>query len=89
VRAEASAGIHEDQVDITLTTTDGRTHHLFVEHAIGSLERPMTDANLESKFRGLAHPVLQAAATDKLIALCWRADTLADITEIARAAVPR
>ena len=29
--------------DVTVTMKDGRTHHLFVEHAIGSLERPMSD----------------------------------------------
>ena len=41
--------------------TDGRTLHLFVEHAIGSLQRPMSDADLARKFHGLVDPVLGAA----------------------------
>ena len=33
---------------------------MFVEHAIGSLQRPMTDADLARKFHGLVDPVLGA-----------------------------
>ena len=47
---------------------DGRTHHVFVEHAIGSLERPMSDDDLARKFHGLVDPVLGAARADELIA---------------------
>ena len=36
-------------------------------HAIGSLERPMTDADLARKFHGLVDPVLGAARADGLI----------------------
>jgi 2-methylcitrate dehydratase PrpD len=89
VSATVDKSVHEDQAHIAIRLKDGKTLEKFVEHAIGSVKRPMTDTNLEAKFRGLANPVLQAAATDSLIALCWRADTLADIAEIARAAVPR
>ena len=34
--------------------------HLFVEHAIGSVERPMSNAQLQAKFEGQAAPVLGA-----------------------------
>jgi 2-methylcitrate dehydratase PrpD len=89
VSATVDKSVHEDQAHIAIRLKDGKTLEKFVEHAIGSVKRPMTDTNLEAKFRGLANPVLQAAATDNLIALCWRADTLADIAEVARAAVPQ
>ena len=50
--------IDEAAVDCTVRTRDGRTLHLLVEHAIGSLERPMSDAQLRAKFLGQSEPVL-------------------------------
>ena len=89
VSATVDKSVHEDQAHIAIKLRNGKTLEKFVEHAIGSLKRPMTDGDLEAKFRGLAVPVLQAPATDKLIALCWRADSLANIGDVARAAVPQ
>ncbi|MFM1859025.1 MAG: 2-methylcitrate dehydratase, partial [Pseudomonadota bacterium] len=42
--------ISEASADVTIQTTDGRTLHVFVEHAIGSLERPMSAEQLKAKF---------------------------------------
>jgi NAD(P)-dependent dehydrogenase (short-subunit alcohol dehydrogenase family) len=39
-------------------------------HAIGSLERPMTDADLGRKFHDLVDPVLGAARVTRLIEQC-------------------
>jgi 2-methylcitrate dehydratase PrpD len=89
VSATVDKSVHEDQAHIAIRLKNGKTLEKFVEHAIGSVDRPMTDADLEAKFRGLAHAVLQPAATDRLIGLCWRAETLEDIGEVARAAVPQ
>ena len=61
VHAVVDDRIHEDQADVTVTMRDGRKHHLFVEHAIGSMERPMSDDDLARKFHGLVDPVLGAA----------------------------
>ena len=66
----ADATVAEDAADITVTCTDGRRLHLAVAHAIGSLERPMTDADLERKFHGLVDPVLGAARAGQLIDAC-------------------
>ena len=43
---------------MTAILKDGRKEHVFVKHAIGSLEKPLTDAQLEAKFRDLAEPVI-------------------------------
>ena len=50
---------------MTAVLNDGRRVHVFVEHAIGSLQNPMTDAQLEAKFHGLADAVLGAEATHR------------------------
>jgi 2-methylcitrate dehydratase PrpD len=88
VSASADALVHEDQVHITIKLKDGRVLEKFVEHAIGSLERPMSDSDLEAKFRGLADGILSAGETERLLKLCWEAGKLQDAAEVARAAVP-
>jgi hypothetical protein len=55
---------------VTAILKDGRREHVFVEHAIGSLERPLSDAQLEGKFRGMADPVIGAARAAALVAAC-------------------
>jgi 2-methylcitrate dehydratase PrpD len=88
VAATVDPAMREDQTRVTIRLTNGRILEKRIEHAIGSLERPMSDADLEAKFRGLARPILGEERTDRLIGLCWDADGLADAGEIARASVP-
>ena len=88
VTAAVDKAIHEDQVHVTIRMRDGRSYEKFVEHAVGSLSRPMSDADLEAKFRGLAKGILPAVQADGLIGLCWKIDTLRSAAEIARASVP-
>jgi len=88
VTAMADRTVHEDQVRIAIRLKDGRTLEKFVEHAIGSLDRPMSDADLEAKFRGLAQGILSAGETDNLMRLCWNIGKLEDAGEVARASVP-
>lgn len=56
-----------------------------IEHAVGSLERPMTDASLEEKLRGLAEDVLTDAQTNELIARVWSLEKLDDASALAGA----
>ncbi len=82
------SSLHEDQVRITLTTRDGRMIEKFVQHAVGSLENPMSDRALEDKFAGLADGVLPADRQRRLMDLCWNAATLPDVSAVAKAASP-
>ena len=88
VTAAVEKGVHEDQVHVTIRLRNGKTLERFVEHAVGSLDRPMSDADLEAKFRGLANGILSKPESDKLIALCWEIGKLKDAGEVARASVP-
>ena len=88
VTATVEKGVHEDQVHVTIKLKNGRTLERYVEHAVGSLDRPMSDADLEAKFRGLADGILSKSETDKLIRLCWDIGKLKDAGEVARASVP-
>ena len=84
--ATVDQNIDEASVDVTAILA-GRREHVFVEHAIGSLQRPMTDAQLEAKFTELSAPVIGADKTKALIAAAWKIGDAADVramTAIAR-----
>jgi 2-methylcitrate dehydratase PrpD len=86
VQATIDPALAPDAAAVTLTLADGRVVEKQVEHAIGSRTRPMTDADLEAKFTGLAEAYLGAAGTRRLLYLCWRVGALDDVAAVAEAA---
>jgi 2-methylcitrate dehydratase PrpD len=88
VSVEVDAGVREDEAHIAVSLSDGRTFSRHVEHAAGTGERPMTDREIETKFRGLCEPYLAAARIEALIDRCWNItelDNAAALVELARA----
>lgn len=57
VQAIVDESMPEDAADLELVTVDGKRHQVKVAHAVGSLEKPMTEPQLKAKF------VSQAQAT--------------------------
>lgn len=88
VSVTADATLREDEAHVAITLTDGRILERHVEHAIGSAENPMSDRDLEFKFRGLAEGVLPSSRAEALIEKCWVLEDLVDVSELARLAVP-
>ena len=86
IRASVDDAIGEASAHVAVTCRDGRTLHVFVEHAIGSLQRPMSDADLARKFHGLVDPVLGATTADRLIAQCAALAGAADVRALTAAA---
>jgi 2-methylcitrate dehydratase PrpD len=86
VTATVDPAIKEEQVRATVVLKDGRTLDKFVEHVVGSIERPMSDADLEAKFMGLADGVLPAVQARRLMDLCWKVETLPNVAQLADAA---
>jgi 2-methylcitrate dehydratase PrpD len=87
VVATADDAIAEEAADVTVVCRDGRRLTCFVEHAIGSLERPMTDADLGRKFRTLVDPILGEPRARQLVELCaglGAAPSVAPLTAAAR-----
>lgn len=76
--------VRADEVFMTLTTTDGRTLERHVEHAVGSLERPLTNAELEEKYRQLTKNVLPKQQSERLLAMAWQLESSPDVAELAR-----
>ena len=88
VVATVDERIDEASADVTAVLTDGRRVHVFVEHAIGSLERPMSDAALEAKFRALVEPVLGEDKAMALIAASWALDGPGGVAPLVALARP-
>ena len=80
--------LKEEQVHVTIVLKDGRRLEKHIEHVVGSVERPMSDADLEAKFRGLAEGVLPLDQTRTLMTRCWEVERLVNAAEIAAAARP-
>ncbi len=88
VVATVDDSIDEASADVTAVLADGRRVHVFVEHAIGSLQKPMTDAQLQAKFRGLSDPVLGATRVTSLLEACWQIGAAPDVRALAALAAP-
>ncbi len=86
VEATLNPSLAADAAEVAVTMADGQTHVCHVEHGIGSATRPMTDAQLEAKFRDMAEPVLGTARTSALIGRSWEIETLPDAGDLPRAA---
>lgn len=79
IQARADASLDSDAAAVSVHLKDGRTLAFRLEHCQGSEARPMTDAELDEKFRGQAALVLPAAATEALIADCWQLPQQTDL----------
>jgi 2-methylcitrate dehydratase PrpD len=88
VRAEADPACHEASVTIEIALRDGRRVTRHVERAIGSRERPLSDAELERKFHDQAALVIGEEASRRLIETSWALPELGDAGEVARRSVP-
>ena len=88
VVATVDDSIDEASADVTAVLKDGRRVHVFVEHAIGSLQNPMTDTLLEAKFQDLSDPILGAGRTSELINACWALGAQARVAAVIALATP-
>jgi 2-methylcitrate dehydratase PrpD len=89
VVATVDPTIDEAEVRAVAVMKDGSRKSVHVEHAIGSLQRPLTDAQLEAKFSALAAPVLGATALRPLMDAAWQVSAAADVRGWVKLAVPK
>ncbi|MBV33903.1 MAG: hypothetical protein CMP47_00280 [Rickettsiales bacterium] len=59
-----------------------------IEHATGSLARPMTVEQLQRKFLDQASPVLGGDNAERTIKACWKLEDMDDIADLANALGP-
>jgi 2-methylcitrate dehydratase PrpD len=90
VRESATAvgdpSITEDQANVEVELVTGKTVSRFVEKSLGNIHLPLTNQQLDEKFRDQAVLALPADQVERVIELCWRIDQLPDVNELVQMA---
>jgi 2-methylcitrate dehydratase PrpD len=79
--------VHEDAVVVRVDLKEGRSVGMTLEQSLGNLGRPLTDRQLEDKFRNQAG-VLSSELAEAAISDCWRIDQLASVETLITHSVP-
>jgi 2-methylcitrate dehydratase PrpD len=88
VSASGDPSLTEDQARIEVELTDGRRVSWFVEQSLGNIHRPLSDRQLDDKFRRCAARALPPGAADVVLDRCWRIAELDDVSSLIDATVP-
>jgi len=88
VAAREDAAVGKEAADVTVVLKGGASYNKYVPHATGSLERPLSDTDLETKFRALAEWGLSTCDAFDVIELIWSFDNVRDAAALARTTVP-
>ena len=70
------------RVIVNIKTKDGRTFSKQLDYPKGDPRNPLSDAEIEEKFRALAEGVLSMKAQDKLIAAIWELEKCASVSKL-------
>lgn len=69
---------------LTVTLNDGRTLVKEVEFPRGHAGNPMSDAEVEAKFRRAVEPKYGQAKADNMLVRCWDLESLTSVTDLIR-----
>ncbi len=88
VSAEADRRMPEAmRCDLRIVTKSGVTHAAMVDYHKGHYRNPMSDTEIEAKFRALAAPVLSSAQTDRLLERLWKMEDIGNAGELMQLTV--
>jgi 2-methylcitrate dehydratase PrpD len=88
VTAEDDASIPADAAVVSLRTTTGDLLSAHIAHARGSLARPLSDRELEAKFRDLAAYGAPSIDAGRLIEALWAIDQTNSAGDVMKMALP-
>jgi 2-methylcitrate dehydratase PrpD len=88
VRVEEDAAMAVGTARVAVRLNDGREFLAAIEHARGSLSRPLTDAELEQKLVSLAAHGCPKLDTMPLVDAIWSIEDMSDVRDVMRCAVP-
>lgn len=88
VRAEPDASVATDGAVVRVEMTDGAIHERRVDHGVGSLQRPMSNGEIDAKFMAQATRVLSKPRARKLLAVCRDVASLDEASTMMRTANP-
>jgi 2-methylcitrate dehydratase PrpD len=83
ITAEIDTALTPDKTTVTVELEDGQVFTKTIKHAVGSLEVPLDEAMLETKFIDQCTPVLGEGARTASKA-CWEIEAAEDICNITQ-----
>lgn len=88
INAKADASYRKDEAHLRVTLVDGAVLEQHVDYALGSIERPLSDDDLNLKLADLTLDILPSTQAKSLAEFCWRIEQESDATRILRLARP-
>ena len=82
IEASIDQAFGEDSAEVTLTLQDGRSYTERVEHATGAPKNPLSDRQLDQKFRALVGDVLPKSRVERLLSTLWDLDQVDNVGEV-------
>jgi 2-methylcitrate dehydratase PrpD len=84
IQVETDTNLAPDQAEVTVKLSAGLELGVFIEHAVGSPDHPLTDGQLAAKFTALAAGRLGDSAAQEIREEVDRLETLADVTTLLK-----
>ncbi len=88
VATQADTTCDKAEAHVEIALKDGRRLARHIAHATGSLEKPMTDADIEQKFHELAASSRSECDAWDVIEIAWSLDRLNNAAKFVQAAAP-
>lgn len=82
VRVQVHDDMRPDEARVVVKLRDGSQREAYVAHALGSLQRPMSEDDLSEKFRALAAESLPSERIETVLRQCWTIDEVADVASL-------
>ncbi len=82
IQATIDESMAEDASEVTITLRNGQEHTQRIEHATGAPENPMTDAQLNDKFKALVGDVFPSAEVERMLSALWDLDQAPDVAGV-------
>jgi 2-methylcitrate dehydratase PrpD len=86
VKLTVQPDLARDAAVLEVTMRDGRVIQRKIDHARGSIDNPMSDRDLEAKFRDYAGRIVGERRIDALVEASWKLPELRSLGELARLA---
>jgi len=87
ITVEVDNNLHKKSGIVTITLNDGRVLNKVIDSAVGGLENPMTNEQLDAKFMDLTLEILPADKCHALLADTWRMAELPSAGDFAKSTV--
>jgi len=82
IKAKSNNSLKEDQVILSALLTNGEEIRICIEHAIGSKYNPMTNEQLELKFKEITSSILKPDLQTEIIKKIWHMDEDYNVREL-------